>query len=129
MALSHARPDLEAHQQVVRMSATEVVQRLVDLLGGRLVAYVAGVTETRAVRQWATGEREMRPETDRRLRESLTVALTIARVDKAPVVQAWFQGLNPQLDDRSPARLLREGDIESVGPEVRQAARAFATGG
>jgi len=32
------------------------------------------------------------------------------------VVQAWFQGLNPQLEDRSPARLLREGDLDEVGP-------------
>jgi hypothetical protein len=129
MAVEHARPDLAAHQEVVRMDSRRVVKELIELLGGRLVAYIAGVTETRAVRQWADGDREMRPDTEVRLREGLTVALTLRKADKPPVVQAWFQGLNPQLDDRSPARLLREGDIESVGPEVRQAARAFVTGG
>jgi hypothetical protein len=45
------------------------------------------------------------------------------------VVQAWFQGLNPHLDDRSPARLLREGDLAEVGPMVLAAARAFQVGG
>ena len=64
-----------------------------------------------------------------RLRLALQVALLIARHDATGVVQAWFQGLNPQLDDRSPARLLREGELHEVGPEVLSAARAFTTGG
>ena len=45
------------------------------------------------------------------------------------MTQAWFQGLNPQLEDRSPARLLREGDLDAVGPEVIGAARAFLADG
>jgi hypothetical protein len=45
------------------------------------------------------------------------------------IAQAWMQGLNPQLDDRSPARLLREGDVDEVGPAVIGAARAFLIGG
>ena len=129
MALANARPDLVAHETVVRMPIKEVVQNLVELLGGKLVAYIAGVTETRAVRQWAEGSREVRDDAKARLREALTVALTVASKDDARVVQAWFQGLNPQLDDRSPARLLREGDLERVARDVRQAARAFVVGG
>ena len=44
---------------------------------------------------------------------------------------APFDGdsLNPQLDDRSPARLLREGELDDVGPAVTAAARAFLVGG
>jgi len=38
-------------------------------------------------------------------------------------------GLNPQLDDRSPARLLRDGDLDDAGPKVLTAARAFAATG
>ena len=33
------------------------------------------------------------------------------------------------LDDQSPARLLREGDIDEVGPEIIAAERAFLVGG
>jgi hypothetical protein len=65
----------------------------------------------------------------RRLRVALQAAAPIATADSSAVAQAWFQGLNPQLDDRSPARLLREGDLDEVGPEVIGAARAFLAGG
>jgi hypothetical protein len=37
--------------------------------------------------------------------------------------------LNPFLDDVSPARLLRDGDIEVEGPRVIAAARQFAAVG
>jgi len=64
-----------------------------------------------------------------RLRLAYQVAALIAEKDSPAVVQAWFQGLNPQLEDRSPARLLREGDLDEVGPLVLTAARSFAATG
>ena len=42
-------------------------------------------------------------------------------------VRTWFQGLNPELDDRSPARLLREEGLDEVGPQILAAARGFVT--
>lgn len=128
-AFKAGRPDLEAHEHASRIDFPVVVKELVDLLGAKLVAYLAGVSETRAVRQWAEGDREARDPVPARLRLALHVALVIARHDNARVAQAWFQGLNPQLDDRSPARLLREGDLHEVGPLVLSAARAFVSGG
>jgi hypothetical protein len=128
-AFRAGRPDLEAYEHAARVDFPAVVKELVDCLGSKLVAYVAGVTETRAVRQWMEGEREARDPIPDRLRLALHVALLIARHDNARVAQAWFQGLNPQLDDRSPARLLREGDLHEVGPLVLSAARAFVSGG
>jgi len=53
----------------------------------------------------------------------------MAKADAPSVVQSWFWGLNPELDDRTPAKLLREGELEEVGPEVLGAARAFVAGG
>lgn len=100
------------------------------MLTPRLVAYVAGVQETRAVHQWAEGSREAKsPEVEERLRLALQVAALLAEHDPPRVVQAWFQGLNPHLEDRSPARLLREGAPDEVGPLVLGAARAFLVGG
>jgi len=107
-----------------------LVKELRDLLGAKLVAYLGGVRETRAVRQWAEGSRAVQDKTDEyRLRLAYQVAALIAEKDSPAVVQAWFQGLNPQLEDRSPARLLREGDLDEVGPLVLSAARAFAATG
>ncbi|HYN71948.1 MAG TPA: hypothetical protein VES60_05550 [Nakamurella sp.] len=42
------------------------------------------------------------------------------------IMQPWLQGLNPILGEQSPARLLRDGELEQDGPRVLDAARAFA---
>lgn len=124
-----ARPDMAAYEHATRLAFPVVVKELQELLGGRLVAYLAAVSEVRAVNEWAEGIRTPRGQLEDRLRFALRVASFIAEHDGAGVAQAWFQGLNPQLDDRSPARLLREGDLEEVGPEILAAARAFVVGG
>lgn len=125
-----SRPELQAHEHSIRTPLPEAVAELRDLLTARLVAYVAGVNETRAVHEWANGSRSIRSaETVSRLRLALQIGLMLADHDDPQVVQAWFAGLNPQLDDRSPARLLRDGDLVEVGPMVLGAARAFLAGG
>ena len=124
-----ARPDLEAYEHASRVDFPVVVKELSELLGLKLVTYVSGVRETRAVRQWSTGERDARAPIPKRLRLALQVAWLIAQHDTPSVARAWFQGLNPQLDDRSAARLLREGDLDEVGPQILSAARAFVCGG
>ncbi len=126
---SIARPDYDAHVRATRATFPEVVQELRDILGSKLCAYIGLVKETRAVHQWAEGERAPSAEVQRRLRVAFQTAAAIAAADGSAVAQAWFQGINPQLDDRSPARLLREGDLDEVGPEVIGAARAFLAGG
>jgi hypothetical protein len=129
MAVTQARPDFAAHTKAMRASFPELVSELRSVLGARLVAYLGAVKETRAVRQWADGEREPSEEVRNRLRVALQVALPLAEAESAEIAQAWFQGLNPQLEDRSPARLLREGELDEVGPAVIAAARAFLIGG
>lgn len=129
MATTTARGDLAAYTESIRLTPAELTERLRDILGARLVAYLGSVKETRAVRQWAEGEREPSAEVMRRLRTAYHAAAMLRAKDSAAVVQAWFQGMNPRLDDVAPARLLREGDLEQVGPEVLAAARAFAAAG
>jgi len=107
----------------------KVVKELIDILGAKLVAYIGGVSEARAAREWTTGREPKDPLTVPRLRMAFRTARLIAQHDSQAVAQAWFQGLNPQLSDRSPARLLRDGNIEEVGPDVIAAARAFIVGG
>ena len=124
-----ARPDYEAHVRATRSTFPEVVREVRDILGPRLCAYMGSVKEARAVHQWADGSRKPSADVQRRLRTALQAAAPIAAADSAAIAQAWFQGLNPQLDDRSPLRLLREGDLDEVGPEVIGAARAFLAGG
>ena len=129
IAVPDARPDLAAHERATRAPFPEVAKELRDMLGPRLVAYLGAVKETRAVHEWAAGDRTPNDTTRQRLRLALQIALVIEAADGREITQAWFQGLNPQLDDRSPARLLREGDVDEVGPAVIAAARAFLVGG
>lgn len=129
MSLSPSRPDL-AFTNATRLEPAVLVKELRELLGAKLVAYLGGVKETRAVRQWAEGTREISGADDlRRLRVAYQAAKLVTARDTPAVTQAWFQGLNPALADRSPARLLREGNLDEVGPQVLAAARQFSAVG
>ena len=55
---------------------------------------------------------------EQRLRFTHQVAELILVRDSPGVVQAWFQGLNPQLDDRS-RQPLWDGDVEDARPLAR----------
>ena len=124
-----ARGDLRAYEDSVRLSDAQLVDQLRQILGARLVAYLGSVRETRAVRQWAEGTRSPSEVVLNRLRLAYRVAALLREKDAGPVVQAWFQGMNPRLDDVAPARLLRSEDLEAAGPKVLAAARAFAAAG
>jgi len=113
----------------VKLSFPEVAADLRAILGGKLVAYIGSVTETRAVRQWAEGERRPSKAVEDRLRLAYRAARCIADIDGREIAQAWFQGLNPMLDDVSPARLLRDGDIERDGKAFIAAEQYFITNG
>jgi len=122
--------DLACHNRAIRMAFPVLAAELRELLGARLVAYIGSVHETRAVREWAEGRRgPSSAAVERRLRLAYELASCIADVDGRQVAQAWFQGLNPLLDDVSPARLLREGDLDEVGPLIVAAERQFLAAG
>jgi hypothetical protein len=57
-----------------------------------------------------------------RLRHAYHVAALLAERDSRAAVQAWFRGMNPQLDDVPAARLLREGQVEDTAQAVPAAA-------
>jgi hypothetical protein len=125
--LSAPRPDLSAHQQALRLPIAEVVSKLVEIIGRKLTAYVGGVKDTRGVDRWIAGG-EMYGDAEVRLRFAFQLVRTLAEYDSPAVVQAWLTGVNPELGDRVPLRLLRENDIDAVAPAVLSAARAFLAG-
>ena len=127
--MSLLTPGLPAYETAMRSSTAELVAALRELLGAKLVAYVGSVGETRAVRQWAEGQRQPGAPVERRLRLAFQVAGLLAERDDARVIQSWFQGMNPQLGDDSPARMLRDEDLDIAGPRVLAAARSFAAVG
>lgn len=117
------------HADAVSLPADVLLKELRGVLGAKLVAYLGRVKETRAVRQWADGERAPSSDVIRRLRTAYQAAALLSKRDSPGVVQAWFQGLNPVLQDCSPAALLRDGDPDTDGAAVLAAAKVFAATG
>jgi hypothetical protein len=123
------RPDLAAYRRSVQAPFPEIVKDLAEILGKKLTAYVGGVKDTRVVERWIHDGVDPYRDAEPRIRLAYQIAKTLSEHDSAQVVQAWFVGLNPELRDRSPIRLLREENVDKVGPELLNAMRAFLTGG
>lgn len=122
------RPDLLAYREATTLDFPKLITELTTILGKKLTAYIASVKDTRAIERWMAGSEPYKG-VDERLRLAYRLAKMISDHEGPRVVQAWFTGLNPELEDRVPARLLRESDLEAVGPEILGAARAFLAGG
>ena len=127
-SLGHARPDLVAHRRAASSEWPVLVRELAGILGKKLTAYIAGVKDVRTVERWMGGAEPTR-DIEPRLRFAFRVASTLRERDEPAIVQAWFTGLNRELNDCVPVRLLRDGDLDEVGPQVLRAARAFVAGG
>ena len=126
--LTPPRPDLLAYREATSLEFSKLVKELTSILGKKLTAYIASVKDSRAIDRWIAGSEPYKG-VEERLRLAYRLAKVINDQDGSRVVQTWFTGLNPELNDRVPIRLLREEDIESVGPEILGAARAFLAGG
>jgi len=121
--VSHARRTAAAHDQAVDLK--DIIAFLNEHLGPRLLALTVGV-DHKTVGRWLTDEkRAPRFETETRLRAAYQVFCFIQQVEASATVRAWFMGMNPQLDDKSPAEAIRDGDAR----DVMAAARAFVNAG
>jgi hypothetical protein len=121
------RPDLFAHREALRLPASKVVEKLVGIVGRKLTAYIGGVKDARAVDRWIAGG-AIYGDAESRLRFAFQVARAISEHDSPAVVHAWLTGVNPELGDRVPARMMRENEIDVVAPAILSAARAFLAG-
>ena len=122
-AVTGARGGLKAHQDSIRLPDPELVRDLQGPARGearRLHRFGEGNPGRPAM-----GRGERKPSADVMHRcTAYHVAALLAERDSRAVVQAWFQGMNPQLDDVPPARLLREGQLDDAGPHVLAARRS-----
>jgi hypothetical protein len=117
------RFDGNPYQASLRTPVPEIARSLQDLLSRRLTAYAVGVQDAKTITRWINGDVDTvrNGEVERRLRTTYQVALMLLTVDAPPTVKAWFLGANPDLDDRSPIEMIREG----ADREVLGAARSF----
>ena len=115
----------EAHERSVSFEIKDVARYLQEALGQKLVSYMADVSDPKRVGRWAQGAQVPRDDAERRLRAAFQIFHLLQAYDSPHVVRAWFVGMNPQLNDESPAEVIREGRLK----EALAAARAFVAGG
>lgn len=131
MVVAVRKIDLNAYNRAIKMSDAELATATRELLGAKLTAYIGGVKNTRTISQWADGLVQIRSDDSReRLALAYRIATLISERDSPRVAQVWFQGMNPLLNNRAPARVLINS--EPAGKEashVLTAARQFAASG
>ena len=113
-----------AHREASRAGIADVVRYLHDLFGQQLTAVIAGVQDAHVVGQWARGEDVPREDVARTLRAAYQIARLLRQAEAEQTVRAWFMGMNPYLDDRAPALVIREDSRA-----VLDAARALLANG
>ena len=123
-----AKPDLMAQRESVMLPLSKLVAGLVAITGKKITAYIGKAKDVRTVDRWLEGTEPYKG-VESKLRTAYHVVKLLSDHESPRVVQSWLIGLNPLLEDWSPARLLREKDVEISGPEVLRAARAFLAGG
>lgn len=116
--------EFESHTSAMRSPLPEVARELENVLGQRLTAVIAGVSDAKAVGKWARGDRAPRPDAEQHLRDAYYVMRVLLQVESPATIRAWFVGMNPELDDRAPALVLGED-----AARVLQAARTFLAHG
>ncbi|RZI63430.1 MAG: DUF2384 domain-containing protein [Variovorax sp.] len=111
-------------------AARTLITELRTLLGAKLVAYLGEASGTATVRGWVDGTTPLPAQAILdRLQVALDAARRIGARDTPAVIQTWFQGRNPALDNQTPAQLLRESNLDKVRDTIRDAANEFATHG
>ena len=105
------------------------VQILIENLGAALTAHMLGKSPS-TVNRWAQGSKKPAALADeQRIEATFQVFQFLIRGEGTSrsnhAVRAWFIGMNPQLDDKSPAEIVAAGEYR----RVMAAARAYTAGG
>lgn len=115
----------QAHKRSVTFTIEDIARFLQENLGQTLVAYITNIADPKTVSKWANGTQAPRREAEERLRATFQIFHLLQNEESPHTVRAWFIGMNPQLDDDSPAEALRDGRRR----DALLAAKAYVAGG
>jgi hypothetical protein len=96
-----------------------VAQGLCDLLGSKLVASAAGVTDPGQVRKWARGDLEPTQPAEQRLRFAYDLLHDVEAAEGRRVAQAWAMSANPRLDYGTPLKAIREDRFQDTAAAAK----------
>lgn len=113
-----------SHSESVQLALVDIVSELARVLGRQLLSLIVE-RDIRTIQRWISGKSSPGGSDERRLRNTYQVYQVLAAVEGDHTIRAWFMGMNPQLDDASPAESLANDEARAV----MSAARAFVNGG
>jgi hypothetical protein len=103
-----------------------VVKYLQAQLGSRTTAYLSGADDAQVVDLWMQGEARPDRLHWKRLQSAYDATRVLVEAYDDQTTRSWFVGMNPTLDNDSPARVLRNSRNPRVWSDVVLAAREFA---
>lgn len=112
-----------AHTKSLQGSVQDVSAELARVLGRNLVARIVG-KDARTIQRWSVGQTAPSSVDEQKLRDTFQIYRLLNTVEGDHTIRAWFMGMNPQLDDESPADAITNGEFKAV----ISAARAFVNG-
>ena len=123
-AVPRARIVRDAHAHAVELGISDIAAALQTQLGQALLGVIVNKTE-RTLTRWTKAAVRPPHASEQLLRDTFQVFELLTSAESADVARAWFMGMNPQLDDESPAEALSTGRAR----DVMAAARAFINAG
>ena len=114
----------DAHARAVELGISDIAAALQAHLGQVLLGVIVN-KNARTLTRWANGAVRPPQASEQLLRDTFQVVELLTSEGSADVARAWFMGMNPQLEDESPAKALSTGRAR----DVMAAARAFISSG
>ena len=118
---------IKSHRKAINMSLEDMANNLVKVLGRVLVAGIVGVRNPKTVSRWANGDVESVRDrySEERLLALHQIVNFLQEYETDDTIRAFMIGMNPTLDDSSPASQLKNGHYA----DVMGAAKVLVTGG
>jgi len=117
----------ELHRKAITADLETIASTLVDVMGRALVAGIVGIRNPKTISRWANGEvTSVRNRySEERLIATYQVVILLQEHYGSETIRSFMLGMNPVLNDESPAVALRDGDFKGA----MNAARNFLAGG
>lgn len=117
----------ELHRRAMNTDLQTMASTLVDVMGRALIAGIVGIRNPKTISRWANGDvTSVRDRySEERLIAAYQVTILLQEHYGNDTIRAFMLGMNPVLDDESPAIALRDGDFKGA----MNAARNFLAGG
>ena len=118
---------VKMHHKAINTDLETMASTLVAVMGRAIIAGIVGIRNPKTISRWASGEvTSVRDRySEERLIATYQVVSLLMEAYGKDTIRSFMLGMNPVLNDESPAVALRDGDYKGA----MNAARNFMAGG